>query len=57
MLMDDKGYPYICVTVGEDYPRVMMSRIIRRDRSLYFGPYTSAYAVKETLELLQKLFR
>ena len=57
MLMDDKGYPYIRVTVEEDYPRVFMSRIIRRDKSLYFGPYTSAFAVKETLELLQKLFR
>ena len=57
MLMDDKGYPYIRVTVEEDYPRVFMSRIIRRDKSLYFGPYTSAFAVKETLELLQMLFR
>ncbi len=56
MLMDDKGYPYICVTVGEDYPRVFQTRTVRKDKSRYFGPYTSGYSVKQSLELFQKLF-
>ncbi len=56
MLMDDKGYPFIRVTVSEKYPRVMISRTMKKDDSRYFGPYTSAFAVKETLELLHKLF-
>ena len=57
MLMDDKGYPYICVTAGETYPRVFQTRIVRKDKSRYFGPYTSGYAVKQSLELFQKQFR
>ena len=56
MLMDDKGYPYICVTAGETFPRVFQTRIVRKDKSRYFGPYTSGYAVKQSLELFQKLF-
>ena len=56
MLMDDKGYPYICVTVSEDYPRVFQTRTVRKDKSRYFGPYTSGYSVKQSLELFQKLF-
>lgn len=56
MLKDDKGYPYIRVTVEEDYPRVLFARQIKKDRSRYFGPYTSAGAVKDTLELMHKLF-
>ena len=57
MLMDDKGYPYICVTLGEEFPRVFQTRTVKKDKSRYFGPYTSGYAVKQSLELFQKLFR
>ena len=42
MLRDDKTYPYIKVTLGEPYPRVLFSRTLRKDKSRYFGPYTSA---------------
>ena len=56
MLKDDKTYPYIKVTMGEEYPRVLFSRIMKKDKSRYFGPYTSAGAVKDTIELLNKLF-
>ena len=57
MLMDDKTYPYIKVTMGEDYPRVLFSRQMKKDRSRYFGPYTSAGAVKDTINLIHKLYR
>ncbi|MBR6404714.1 MAG: excinuclease ABC subunit UvrC [Lachnospiraceae bacterium] len=56
MLTDDKGYPYIRVTVEEEFPRVFKVNQMKKDRSRYFGPYTSHSAVKDTLELLQKLF-
>ncbi len=56
MLRDDKTYPYIKVTMGEAYPRVLFSRKLKKDKSRYFGPYTSATAVKETIELIQKLY-
>ena len=57
MLKDDKTYPYIKVTMGEDYPRVLFSREMKKDRSRYFGPYTSAAAVKDTIELINKLYQ
>lgn len=57
MLKDDKTYPYIKVTLGETYPRVLFSRQMKKDKSRYFGPYTSAGAVKDTIELLQKLYQ
>ena len=57
MLKDDKTYPYIKVTVGEDYPRILFSRTMKKDKSRYFGPYTSAAAVKDTIELLNKLYQ
>ena len=57
MLRDDKKYPYIKVTLGEDFPRVLFSRLIRKDKSKYFGPYTSAGAVKDTIELIQKMYQ
>ncbi|MGN0372123.1 MAG: excinuclease ABC subunit UvrC [Enterocloster sp.] len=58
MLKDDKSYPYIKATVGEDFPRLLFSRDMKKDgRSRYFGPYTSAGAVKDTLELIHKLYR
>lgn len=56
MLMDDKTYPYIKVTIGEDYPRILFSRTMKKDKAKYFGPYTSAAAVKDTIELINKLY-
>ena len=56
MLKDDKTYPYIKVTMGEAFPRLVFSRTMKKDRSKYFGPYTSAGKVKDTMELLNKLF-
>ena len=56
MLKDDKTYPYIKATVWEDFPRLLFSRDMKKDgRSRYFGPYTSAGAVKDSLELIHKL--
>ena len=57
LLKDDKTYPYIKVTVGEDYPRILFSRTMKKDKSRYFGPFTSAAAVKDTIELLNKLYQ
>lgn len=57
MLKDDKGYPYIKVTVQEAYPRVMMTRQVKKDKAKYFGPYTSVLAVKDTLDLLRKIYQ
>ena len=57
MLKDDKTYPYIKVTVQEEFPRVLFSRDMKKDKSRYFGPYTSAGAVKDTIELIHKLYR
>lgn len=56
MLRDDKTYPYIRVTLGEDFPRVLFSRTVKKDKSRYFGPYTSAGAVKDTIELINKIY-
>lgn len=56
MLKDDKTYPYIKVTAGEPFPRVLFSREMKKDRSRYFGPYTSATAVKDTIDLINKLY-
>lgn len=55
MLRDDKTYPYIRVTMGEDYPRIQVVRQMKKDKSRYFGPYTSGFAVNQTVELLNKL--
>ncbi|SDA60856.1 Excinuclease ABC subunit C [Lachnospiraceae bacterium G11] len=57
MLKDDKTYPYIMVTLGEKFPRVKSSRTMKKDKSRYFGPFTSNYAVKETLDLLNKAYK
>ncbi len=57
LLKDDKTYPYIKVTVGEEYPRILFSRTMKKDKSKYFGPYTSAAAVKDTIDLLNKLYQ
>lgn len=57
MLKDDKTYPYIRVTVNETYPRVLFSRQLKKDKSKYFGPYTSVSAVKDIMELLRKIYK
>ena len=57
MLRDDKTYPYIRVTLGEDFPRVLFARQRSKDKSRYFGPYTSAGAVKDTIDLINKIYR
>lgn len=57
MLKDDKAYPYIRVTLNEAFPRVSMSRDQKKDKAKYFGPYTSVTAVKDTLELLRKIYK
>ena len=57
MLKDDKTYPYIKVTVSDEYPRILFSREMKKDKSKYFGPYTSAGAVKDTIELINKLYK
>lgn len=57
MLKDDKSYPYIKVTVGEAFPRVLLSRDMKRDKSRYFGPYTSVGAVKDSLGLIHRLYK
>ena len=57
MLTDDKTYPYIKVTLGEMFPRVLFSRQLKKDKSAYFGPYTSAGAVKDTIGLIHKLYQ
>lgn len=57
MLKDDKSYPYIKVTIHEEFPRVLFSRDMKKDKSKYFGPYTSAGAVKDTIDLIHKLYK
>ena len=56
MLMDDKSYPYVQVTINEDYPRILFARRMKKDKSKYFGPFTSSGAVKDTIDLLQKMY-
>ena len=57
MLKDDKTYPYIKVTASEEYPRILFSRQMKKDKNKYFGPFTSAGAVKDTIELIRKTYR
>ena len=57
MLMDDKSYPFIKVTVDEPFPRIMMARQMKKDKARYFGPYTSVAAVKDTIDLIRKLYQ
>lgn len=56
MLKDDKGYPFIKVTVNEEFPRVLFSHQMKKDKCRYYGPYTSAGAVKDAVELSRKLY-
>lgn len=55
-LKDDKNYPYLKITLAENFPRIILTRRVIHDGSRYFGPYTSGLAVKETLQLLRKIF-
>ena len=57
MLKDDKTYPYIKVTASEEYPRILFSHQMKKDKNKYFGPFTSAGAVKDTIELIRKIYR
>lgn len=57
LLRDDKSYPYILITTDHPYPRIDLYRGKRKRKGSYFGPFASAYAVRETINLLQKLFR
>ena len=56
MLKDDKTYPYIKVTTGEEYPRVLVSRQMKKDKSRYFGPFSSSQAVRSTIELINRMY-
>ena len=56
MLKDDKTYPYIKVTVGEAFPRILFSRQMKKDKAKYFGPFSSAQAVKQTIELINRMY-
>ncbi|MEI7884250.1 MAG: excinuclease ABC subunit UvrC [Clostridia bacterium] len=56
LLMDDKQFPYLKLTLNEEYPRLQITRIVKNDGARYFGPYTKVSSMNEVLELLQKLF-
>ena len=56
LLKDDKHYPYIKITINEEYPRMLFVRRIENDGAKYFGPYPSGYSIKETMELLKNIF-
>ncbi|MBE5954681.1 MAG: excinuclease ABC subunit UvrC [Lachnospiraceae bacterium] len=57
LMTDDKGYPYIKITVDEDYPRLIYSHSMKRDKSKYFGPFTNGKAVRDMIDLLNKLYQ
>lgn len=57
LLRDDKTYPFIKVTLYEKYPRIIMTRELKNDKSKYFGPFTSAYSVKDTITFLRKVYK
>ena len=56
LLKDDKTYPYIKVTLGDDYPRLLVARQVKKDGAKYFGPFTGGQAVRDTIDLMNKLF-
>ena len=56
MLKDDKTYPYIKITLEEEYPRVILVRRMKRDKGRYFGPYSNSGAVRNIMDLIRKLF-
>ena len=57
LLKDDKSYPYIKVTIQDDYPKIFLSRRMVKDGAKYFGPYTSGAAVREAIDMVSKLYR
>ncbi len=57
MLKDDKTYPYIKVTVDEAFPRLIYTREVKKDKGKYYGPYVNAYAAKETIDLVRKMYK
>ncbi|MBF7096494.1 excinuclease ABC subunit UvrC [Alkalibacter mobilis] len=57
MLKDDKSYPFIKVTLNENYPRILMTRKVKKDGARYFGPYTNANAVKQTIDAIEKVYK
>lgn len=57
LLKDDKQYPYIKITVQEEFPRIYMTRKVVKDGARYFGPYMSSFMVKDTLETIKKIFK
>ena len=57
MLKDDKTYPFIKVTMQEAYPRILITRSMKKEKAKYYGPYTSSNAVKNTIDLVQKIFK
>lgn len=57
MLKDDKSYPYIKVTVDEPFPRVLLSRELKKDKAKYYGPYTNSGAARETIDLIRKIWK
>lgn len=57
LLKDDKTYPFIKVTMNEDFPRIFMTRKVKKDGARYFGPYQSAFIIKELIELIREIFR
>lgn len=56
MLKDDKTYPYIKVTVNEEYPRILVVRTMKKDKAKYFGPFTSSSSVRDTVELINRIY-
>ncbi|MHC1719961.1 MAG: excinuclease ABC subunit UvrC [Clostridiaceae bacterium] len=56
LLKDDKHYPFIKITVNEEFPRIYITRVLSKDGAKYFGPFTDASAVHETMELIKKIF-
>ena len=56
LLKDDKNYPYIKVTMNEEYPRILMTRQFHKDGARYFGPYSNVFSVRETMSLIKKIF-
>lgn len=56
LLKDDKDYPYIKITMEEDYPRILLTRTVNKDKNLYFGPYGSTKVVRDTIDVIKKLF-
>ncbi len=57
MLKDDKTYPYIKVTINEEYPRILITRSMKKDKAKYYGPYTFSGGVRDTIELINKIYR